>query len=257
MPAEQYHNGPEHSNSGLTVLHDKTPAHYDLYRNGLLKKTTPSLDLGTDVHAVLLEPERFDLEYAVGPDARRNSKEWKEFEAENEGKRLLKQAEYDLLLSVKKRIFSSCRVAQWIMQQPGDTEVSVFWTDEATGLPCRCRPDKLIRYNSKNLIIDIKTCRDASPEGFEKSIRSYGYARNDAFYRRGLIAATGEPAEYLILAIEKPSMIAAVYEIEREDQIEAGIEINTLLATIKECEESGSWPGYSDEIKTIRKRRFR
>lgn len=257
MPAEEYHRGPEHSNSGLSVMHEKTPAHYDLYRNGLLKKSTPSLSLGTNVHAVLLEPDRFDEQYAVGPDARRNSKAWKEFAADNDGKELLKPQEYNLLLQVKKRVVDSCRAAKWILERPGDSEVSVFWKDKVTGLPCRCRPDKLFGFRGKQMIIDVKTCRDASPAGFEKSVRTYGYDRNCAFYRRGVEAVTGRESEYIILAIETTSMIAATYEISAEDQAEASIDIDQLLATIKECEESRHWPGYGDEIKTIIKRKFK
>lgn len=256
LAADIYHQGPEHSNSGLTVLVNNTPAHYDLYRNGLLKKSTPSLSLGTNVHAILLEPERFNEDFAIGPDERRNSKVWKEFAAENEGKELLKQSEYNLLLAVKKRVMDSCRAAKWILDQPGDNEVSVFWVDKATGLPCRCRPDKLFEYRGKQIIIDVKTCRDASPEGFEKSVRNYGYDRNCSFYRRGVEAVTGHKTEYIILAIESTSMIAATYEISAEDQVNASLEIDHLLATIKDCEEFNRWPGYGDEIKTITKRRF-
>lgn len=254
MPAKEYHNGPEHSNSGLTVLANSTPAHYDLYRNGLLKKSSPSLDLGTNVHTILLEPERFDQEYIVAPDVRRNTKVWKEFAAEHEGKTLLKQQEYDLLLATKRRVFDSSKAAAWLFTQPGDNEVSVFWVDKSTGLQCRCRPDKLIKFNKKMLIIDLKTCRDASPQGFERSVRTYGYDRNCVFYRRGVEQVTGMKTEFFIVAIETPSMIAAVYQIDSRDQVAAGLEINRLLNTIKICEETGEWPGYSDRIETIKRR---
>lgn len=257
MPAEEYHRGTELSNSSLHILATKTPAHYDLYRNGLLKKITPALELGINVHAILLEPERFAREYIKGPDVRRNSKEWKEFAAEHGSKNILKPDEFNLLQVTRNRVCDSCSAADWLLHQSGETEVSVFWKDKMTGLSCRCRPDKLIPYKDKQLIVDIKTCRDASPEGFEKSIRNYGYTRNCAFYRRGVEAVTGQESEYLILAIETPAMIAAVYEIDHEDQISANIEIDQLLAKIKECEESRRWPGYSDKISTLKMRKFK
>lgn len=256
LPAVLYHAGPEHSNSGLTVLADNTPAHYDLYRNGMLNKSTPSLSLGTNTHTVLLENDRFHRDYVEGPDARRNSKEWKEFAAEHEDKEILKPAEYNLLMATRNRVFNTCRAIKWMLEQPGDNEVSIFWKDKVTGLPCRIRPDKLFEYNGKQVIVDVKTCRDASPRGFEKSVRTYGYHRNCMFYRRGVEAVTGKKSKYFILAIETPSMIAAAYEINNQDQVDADIEIDRLLQTIRECEDTNRWPGYSDKIETITMRKF-
>jgi hypothetical protein len=46
-------------------------------------------------------------------------------------------------------------------------EMSGFWSDPETGLGCKCRPDWLAMADGiVTGIVDVKTCVDASAEGF-------------------------------------------------------------------------------------------
>jgi hypothetical protein len=56
---------------------------------------------------------------------------------------------------------------------------------EIEGTPCKVRPDL---YNSKDsgIVLDLKTTIDASPKGFAKSVRQYGYLFQAAWYMTAL-----------------------------------------------------------------------
>ena len=57
----------------------RSPAHFQAYLQGLTRKETPSMFMGTAIHARLLEPEVYAAEYVVAPEADKRTKEWKEF----------------------------------------------------------------------------------------------------------------------------------------------------------------------------------
>lgn len=251
IPIDEYHAGPEVSNSALSVLAAKTPAHYKLYTEGKIKRETKSLSLGQHLHCMVLEPEVFAANYAIGPDVRKNSKIWKEFEAENQGKELLKRSEHDELLETKNALLARCKVSEKLLTAPGKTEVSFFWTDEQTGVDCRARADKLIEHDDYAIIVDLKSTRDASPHGFAKAVNNYGYHRQDQFYTQGVSKVLGKPVMFYFIAIEIGSLIPAVYELDEDDKMAGAQEVSELLHRIKEYRALNHWPGYSDQIQTI------
>ena len=57
----------------------------------------------------------------------------------------------------------------------GRPEVSAFWLDEQTGELCKCRPDWVSPAGDGVILVDGKTCRDASPEGFGRAIWNLSY----------------------------------------------------------------------------------
>lgn len=251
MPAEEYHRGPELSYTALGKFINKTPLHYHLYRQGLLNRETKSMAWGTDAHCAILEPERFSIDYAIGPECARNKKEWKEFAADNNGKRLLKPSEHKHLLDIKERVRISGQACRWIIDTPGETEVSFFWKDEKTGMDCRCRVDKLIEHNGKIICVDVKTCQDASNLWFYRHCMKMGYFGGAYFYSSGLQAVTGKQVVYVFLAIEKTSLIGASYTPGDEVLTEAGHMVRGAMAGIKDCEKSGRWPAYSEKVEEL------
>ncbi|WP_282916571.1 PD-(D/E)XK nuclease-like domain-containing protein, partial [Streptomyces exfoliatus] len=64
----------------------------------------------------------------------------------------------------------------------GIAERSLYWTDPATGVRCRVRPDWLKELPGLTLAVDLKTTKDASPQAVQKAIRDYSYHQQDALY---------------------------------------------------------------------------
>jgi hypothetical protein len=140
-------------------------------------------------------------------------------------------------------------------------ELSAFWVDEETGVHCKCRPDFLALkpgtdWLVENLlgIVDVKSCCDASVEGFGRSIASYGYDVQAAYYQDGIYQITGLRLPFYFLAIEKDAPNAVAVYRASEAMIEVGRKkYRAALQLMRWCGEHGYWPGYqpSGEIEDI------
>ena len=173
---EEYHARPELSCSQIKTLL-KNP--YE-FLSATKKEATESMNFGSAVHKLILEPHDFNKEFAVMPkyDLRKTAdKEAKTaFDAENQGKIYLSE-------DVFENASHCAAIAKEIAGQffkDGIAEASFF--SELDGVPVRCRPDYYIE--SKGLIVDVKTTQDASPDGFLRSIANYGssYQANRILY---------------------------------------------------------------------------
>lgn len=64
---------------------------------------------GSIIHAAMLEPDRFDAEYAIGPSVDLRTKAgksaWEAFAAENPGKELVRGADGDAMLAARASIW--------------------------------------------------------------------------------------------------------------------------------------------------------
>jgi hypothetical protein len=143
----------------------------------------------------------------------------------------------------------------------GMAELSAFWVDEETGVHCKCRPDFLAlkpgtEWQADNLlgIVDVKSCCDASVEGFGRSIATYGYDVQAAYYQDGIYQITGLRLPFYFLAIEKDAPNAVAVYRASEAMIEVGRKkYRAALQLMHWCGEHGYWPGYqpSGEIEDI------
>ena len=105
----------------------------------------------------------------------------------------------------------------------GDAEVSAYFRDPDTGAQYRIRPDWVAPAGDGVILLDVKTCPDASPTGFAKSIANYRYAVQAAFYSDGWTAATSQTVHaFVFAAVEKEYPFAAAAYILDDESIEQG-----------------------------------
>ena len=142
-------------------------------------KSTPAMDLGTAVHDIVLEGGKNTVR---GPDTRRGNA-WKEAkqDADADGKVLLVESEYDTAQDISQALMADPTCAKVLGSKDGIREASLFAKCPRTGLELRCRPD--IYVPSTRVMGDVKTCRDASPQGFAKQTYSLRYDVQGAFYK--------------------------------------------------------------------------
>ena len=136
-----------------------------------------------------------------------------------------------------------------ILLSSGEPERTFLW--EESGLKCKCRADW---WTSNGICVDYKTTTNASPEGFMRAIKRYRYDVQAAWYRRGIAKAleldTLPP--FVFIAQEKtPPYLVGVYELDEEFMYNAMAAIDEALLGIRECMDSGEWPGYSQNIETL------
>jgi len=246
---EAYHALKAVSPSQIKVL-ARSPLHYfDQFRaeDRERPEPTPAMQLGTALHTAVLEPDLWSATIAVPPHAfDRRTKVGKElaaeFERESAGKIVLTPDD----AAQVQRMAQAVRehpAARFLLDLPGRREASYTWTDPATGLECKTRPDW--HSEDRRIVVDVKTTNDASRTEFAKSIANFDYHVQAAWNQAAL-----EAEQFITIAVEKTRPFAvAVYPVSGaliaagQRRIEAGM---TLLA---ECQASGKWPGYGDLVQ--------
>ncbi len=252
---KNYHAGGGISSTQLKdYIH--APRIYQAYRTGeLVFQTTPAMILGTVVHRLVLEPDDLYNEVAVRQkvDGRTNAgKAYKaEFEADNEGKIIIDAEDFDTAQRVRDSILAHPEVKQ-IFASGGKAELSGYYMDEndehevGTFQLCRYRPD----YRTDFAIVDVKTCQDASKEGFRYQIKDLGYHISAAHYIAGdrILKGTNHRNFIFIAAETKPPYLVAVYPLgERSLQL-GEWHRRRALNGIKMSREHDYWPQYNDNL---------
>jgi exodeoxyribonuclease VIII len=179
---------------------------------------------------------------------------WSDVQAEwlaNNGTRsVLTQEQWDMLHGMREAVMAHPAASALLSKLPGKAELSVYWSDAVTGSLCRCRPDY---WREDDLLVDLKTTEDASPEGFSKSIANYRYDVQAAYYLDGVNQATGrKPRQFVFIAVEKkPPYAVGVYTLDAETLMLGRAQYQADLRTYAECVANDNWPGYGDKIQKI------
>lgn len=245
MPADAYHATDAVSASLLKQI-AKSPAHAKAYLQQQ-QEPTPAMLFGTAFHTCVLESERFDNEYAVFEGDKRTKDGKATYERlVSEGKTIISASDYATITAMASAI-GDHPAASKLVRGDGKTEVSMFWDDDETGLACKCRPDIWLMRGAGSVIVDLKTTEDASPEGFSRSIQTYGYGIQAAHY----LAGSGADA-FLFVAVEKKAPFAvAVYELDPLSLEICEKQRRGLLEYWANCREAEMYPAYSDECQMI------
>jgi len=213
MPALEYHSFEALSASGAKMLM-KTPAHYLASREQ--SAPTKAMILGTVVHTMVLEPEKFESEVAVAPKFDMRTKFGKqareEFEESSKGKLVIDEFEHEKARGISESLRAHPFFIEYV--KDGTAETTMLW--EQYGVQCKARVD----YIAKDVIYDVKTCQDASPAGFSRQIANFKYHMQAAHYlmgRKRLVGTNIEPSRFVFLAVESsPPYSVGIYSLTRE-----------------------------------------
>lgn len=264
MPEAEYHQRRLDlaTASGLKQML-RSPAHFRHFvEEG--SSDNPAFAFGRAFHCAVLEPDRFDLAYRVLPDhaPRRptpqqlNAKQpsddtkravawWAQWNAD--GRATLSGEDYDRI----RRMADSVRahpVAAGLLVG-GEREATFRWQDEGTGLDCQARADL---YLAGEYLMDVKTCQDASKEGFAAAVARYRYSLQLAHYLSGIRACGDAIRWFVFLAVESHEPFVCQPHILGPRTEQLGFDLRERAITRQaECVKAGRWPGYSDELMEI------
>ena len=212
--------------------------------------------LGSLVHSLILEPEKVEQEYYIGEFNVRRGKEYEASVKQAGTRTVISKEDYERAMAVVEAFHIQATDHPDLNGKQeellkGDKEHSFYWEDPATGILCKCRPDNL--HHSGNIVVDVKTTKNAGFDSFQKDIVTYGYYLSAAFYLRGVAAVTGRaPEKFVIIAIETEApYLIQVYELDPM-AIEIGNRhIDQALATFAECVSTEVWSGYPQKTITM------
>ena len=249
-----YHGDPVEggslSVSGAKLLL-KAPAKFD-YARRHPHVSTKAMDLGTTVHGLVLGTGQ---EIAVLNYENRRTNDYKDDEAKAiaDGKLPMLRKDYDEARAIADAVLKHPTTGGLFTE--GDAEVSMFWRDPEFKIWLRGRADYMTYFDDMPTIVDFKTSADASAEEFARSVYKYGYHQQDPHYREGWAAILGcdwEDIDFVFAVVEtEPPYCIATYRVDPADT-DRGREQNRIARErFRDCTESGTWPGYSEEIEDL------
>ena len=200
------------------------------------KEPTDAMVFGTLVHCLILEPDLFEQRYFVIDDAEQIAiiggakpratnayKEWFKVESSKaEGRIIVEPADYTAAKIMAMTVRTN-RAAAMQLKKVTEKEKSIEW--ELKNFKFRGIID-----GDGEIVIDLKTCADASPRKFQRSIVEMDYHIQAALYLKGL----GEVKPYYIIAVDKSGGVSV--HLLSETLIEHAFkEIDFLLDKFNEC----------------------
>lgn len=283
-----YHDDTSRVSSSSLKLFARAPILWKMWRDGTLTdERSPALTFGSLLHCLQFEPQNMSAVFAFKNDdapkkptktqlaawerfrnlakptkaqieANEKTTEiilfWGKWNETNAGKDEIDQDDINEAQGCLAGLQSDPRCRQ-LLALPGPSELVVEWVDEATGLPCKAKLDRLTR----SCIIDLKTASDASVDGFKRAAFERGYHRQAAWYIDGVTTAlkqgtlapeavallSGEPPDLFVFpVVEKDAQKMAHCFVATEHFIQRGRDENTLLMKeLKTCIDSNNWPG--------------
>lgn len=261
---DKYEKAPGLSQSKLKVM-AKTPAHFKEALDNP-PEPTRSFIMGHFVHTAVLEPNLLQSSYHLRPETytlekdrdknnrkgdikkwNGNATECKDWFAAHTDKEVVLQAEQDAMIQIRKAVLEHPEASRALTK--GKAEQCLFANDPVTGLQLKCRTDWL----SGEAIVDLKTCEDASPAGFAKSVAKYGYDVQAAF-NLDIANLLSLGKEYFVfIAVEKePPHAVAVYDLDIDSIALGRSKYRRWLDLYAHCSELDEWPGYDPKITTLR-----
>jgi hypothetical protein len=259
LPESEYRSSPAVAQSDLKEF-SRSPAHY-ISAKCEPQESTPALILGTLIHAAVLEPES-EPQYHVKPEGMKfSTKEgiaWRDSRAKgfpiistDDEKKIKGSAEAVKNHGTARGIFYS---------QEGINEICAFAQCSETGLWRKGRFDRKTTDNCGNVVIaDLKSCDDARPQSFQRSVVDYGYDRQAAYYIdlcRQIEGLENDPV-FIFIAVEKTPPHGIRCYVLPPEVIEHGrAKYKRELAAFKKCQESCEWPGYEEKIEVLNGRKW-
>jgi hypothetical protein len=225
-----------------------SPAHYQAARK---RRFTPTInmEIGSALHCKVLEgDEEFEKRYIMKPDGiSMNTKEGKEWKAENANKTILTNAERERAWDSVLGMTESLRKLDWFKEDQTDyrkfNELSIYW--DCDGIPCKGRLDRLVDTGDELLVLDLKTTDSVDPSTFnKKATGGMNYIFQAAWYAEAASLAYNKPAKFIFVAIERACpWTIGIFEVSEETMAEGYRQINQARSTLKECLKEKRWPG--------------
>lgn len=251
MTETEYRKHPAISHSQLLRIAE-SPEKFRYYQDNPKLPTASKLS-GQYLHAITLQPETVNDNFAIIPDVDKRTKEGKEimkqFAIEAAGKGVVTVEMADKAEAMKAALMQNEYVAKLLN---GEREKPYFWTDKMTGEQCKCRVDCLSEVGENLVVVDIKTTTNAETEAFTRSALKYGYDVQAAMYLEGVEANTGRKPIFVLIAIEKePPYCINILQVDKIFLQYGYDRFRELIGIYADCKKRNDWWGYLGRYSQI------
>jgi hypothetical protein len=212
------------------------------------KPQTPDQLLGSLVHCLALEPQAFDILYAIRPAVDGRTKAGKEALAKWRAKSLGKEEVTPELRAKASRIAAAVLEDRNVreLMDGAIMERAIVW--EEGGRTYKCKPDLFIERPDQNadLHLDLKTSADPLPKNWLSTnqwgpVRKFGYdLQVAAHYPIGIEALTGRPCCSGVIVVGTGYADVFIYDTGTWRACGEAWRARAI-AWLDACEESGNW----------------
>ena len=225
----------------------RSPAHY----KNPVRLESPALAFGSLAHAFVLLPNDAEARYRPRADVDGRTKEgkavrdWEAALAAQQGIQFVSRADYDAAVSIASAVRTHLGATSLLT---GGVAETAGISSDFLGVTCRIKPD----YRTENHIVDLKTCQDARPDPFVRSVVNFGYEIQAAFYVDVALAIDGLKRDFYWVAVEKDAPYAvAVYKASDEMLEHGRQQYKKAIELYRECAAMDLFPAYSQQIQTL------
>jgi hypothetical protein len=257
LPDHVYHADPVpdrslSSTGARRLLPPNCPAKFAYWREHPDQQR--EFDYGKAAHLYVLGAGP-DIETIDAPDYRTKAAREALVAAYAAGKVPLLTSEHERVKAMADAIRQHPIAGRMFMPEFGEPEQSLFWVDGQTKVWRRARLDWLpvSRTGGRMILPDYKTCNRADVDGVQRTIATYGYHQQAAWYLAGAQAlGLAEDHAFVFVFQEKdPPYLVNVVEPDA-----AALRIGRLLNRealdlYAQCTRTGVWPGYSDDVERV------
>ena len=235
-----YHRLPGLASTGAKRLIQRSPAHFRWEQEHRTEKA--AYDFGHVVHGLVLGT---GLEVDVIDADSWRSKTAQEARRESYANNRVPMLAADYERAARAAVAVQSHATASPLFHGGSAEVSLFWTDEDTGVECRGRLD----YLRPDGIVDLKTTSDANPATFDRAVAKFGYDLQTAWYRGGYEVIAGERMRFVHVLVETEAPHAvSVVELDEEALHIGALKAARAREIYAECTRTGQWPGYDPTV---------
>jgi hypothetical protein len=244
----EYHADPvvggSLSSSGARTLVNACPARY-LHERVHGRPDTPAMEFGRAYHSIVLGS---GAEVVEIPAKTRGTKA--EDAARDAGQIPLITKDYRRAQAMAAQLREH-PIAGPLFARPGKAEQSFVARDPETGVMCRIRVDWMpdVAPGARVLAVDLKTTASAEPVAFAKSMATFGYHQQGAFYCDALAQVLDVAPRFVFVAQEKDAPYLITIAEPDTEAFAWGRELNRqALRTYARCTAAGQWPGYEAQL---------
>lgn len=211
-------NRPHLSYSALKAF-GKSPNHFLQYEAAKINggEPSPAMLLGSLTHCMVLEPGEVLKRYAKSPQIDRRTKagkeSWADFITECliSDRTSIKAEEWDKAEAITGSVLSSPEYADLFSKCESERQINA----KIDGVPFRAFVDLICA----DYCADLKTCRDASPKAFGRTVANEAYHVQGALY----CELSGTRDFYIVAVESAPPYNVQIYQLD-EFALEAGRE---------------------------------
>ncbi len=225
----------------------QSPAHY-LSNLTRPRESTKEMNFGSAVHLKILEPEKFNEQFVVkNIDLRtiKGKKDRDEIELVHK-KKAISEEDFERIKYMEANIRRH-EIASQMLTGGHSEQVIIFKLQASNGTEVACKAK--VDYVGNNILVDLKTTKNAEPNSFNDSIGKYSYEIQGAFYSHAIeMLGQIRPQFYFVAVESEPPFAVSVIRLSESDYSKGHIKIYRAVNIFEECLRLNTWPSYEAKI---------